>query len=109
MLKASIPLFNERVLSRELTQYLNENSVPSAEMVRKVQEWNLRAKGGLFRTYTETQLEQSFLRLLFVDALGYSLIGNGPTHTLAPKRTAKTGQDIPDFVLAGRSPPSDRQ
>lgn len=103
MITASRTLFNTRVLTREIMHFPFD--VDFLETNRKViEEWHGRASRGLFKSYTETQLEQQFVRVFFVDLLEYVPVGKAATHNIVPKRTAATGKDIPDFVLGVFTP-----
>ncbi|HEY1599253.1 MAG TPA: N-6 DNA methylase [Pirellulales bacterium] len=103
MINASRSLFNARVLTQE-TLHCPFN-VEFLETHRQViEEWHSRSSRGLMKSYTETQLEQQFLRVFFVDLLDYVPIGRAATHNIVPKRTAATGKDIPDFVLGTFTP-----
>src|SRR5687767_14285238 len=91
------PLFNARVLKRELERFRRTRR-PAPGGVETIQAWARRIDDGLLNRYSETQIEQAFISAIFVGVLGYRHLGAETAHIL-PKLTGSPGRGIPDAVL----------
>jgi hypothetical protein len=98
------PLFNPRILQRALTKYLAEGHGPPKGAGEVIRAWQQQLSRGVLSRYSETQVEQAFNAAIFEKVLGYLPFGQGLVHHIVPKRTAQTGQNIPDFVLGTFNP-----
>lgn len=93
------PLFDSRVLAKEVARHSAGGLRPTAAGETAIRNWGAKLSSGALAGYSETQLEQAFNQAVFVDLLGYVPIGAAAGHNLVPKRTAGGGRDVPDFVL----------
>jgi type I restriction-modification system DNA methylase subunit len=94
------PLFHRGVLQQEVARHVAAGRVPTPEQHDVLRRW----RDALRTTrYTEANLEQSFLGVIFGGILGYRAFGEGPAHNIVPKRSA-SGRDFPDFLLGTFSP-----
>lgn len=98
------PLFVPRILKREVFHHIARGVTPPTEAQKILAEWNKQVRNRTLSRYSETQVEAAFNAAIFEQVLGYKPLGSGPTHHIVPKRSAKTGRDIPDFVLGTFNP-----
>jgi hypothetical protein len=92
------PLFDARVLKRELEKYKKQRITPPIHHLETLRSWHDKISNGLLDRYSETQVEQAFNSAIFVDILEYKPLGSvSDTVHIIPKRS--TGRAIPDFVL----------
>jgi hypothetical protein len=100
------PLFNPRLLAREVAKHVSEGRCPPEGAKDLIKSWQRQISTGALARYTETQVEQAFNVTIFEKILGYVSLGQGLTHHIVPKKTSQGGLNIADFVLGTFSPTS---
>lgn len=98
------PLFNARLLRREIEKQVSDGRGAPEGAKDLVRSWQRQISTGALARYTETQVEQAFNAAIFEKILGYVPLGQGLIHHIVPKRTSQGGQNIPDFVLGTFNP-----